>query len=144
MFLKNTKKNLTHAFLCDRVGVLSILEGMLKLKSERARATVFPLRSTVSLFYFLIFYTMTEETKDFLYKLEVTWDRCSSGTSALSVFGDKKMIEYANKYSENLLFEAIEIAWRNENISPQSKVPYIGGILRNLSKGDLYQITTKK
>lgn len=60
------------------------------------------------------------------------WQDCSNGESSLTDSGLENMRKLSKRYSTEMIFEAIAIAWNKTTVEPESKFPYMCGVLRNM------------
>jgi hypothetical protein len=60
------------------------------------------------------------------------WEETSGGKYSLTEEGLRDMRNLAERYSSDMIFEAIRIAWGRSHIPPDSKFRYMCGVLKNM------------
>lgn len=60
------------------------------------------------------------------------WEKCCEDQYSLSDYGLKKIKKLTQKYTAEMIFEAMKIAWNAKHVEPDQKFRYMAGVLKQL------------
>jgi hypothetical protein len=123
----------TSCFLCNRgkssksVDINKIKKGKLKKELKFLKEQKDQL---VAYYYFLEQRKSIEKETTDIYINH--WNKCSGGQNILTDYGASGIKSLCEKYTSDMIFEAMEVAWDANHVEPEEKYKYMCGVLKNL------------